>query len=374
MLNIGFDAKRAFLNGTGLGNYSRSVLSFLPRLFPDNNYFLYTPKLGPDIYREILAAQNNIRIVTPSLPLFRSAWRSRFIVPRLLQDKLELFHGLSHEIPIGIHATGIKTVVTIHDLIFLRYPQYYKRIDRNIYEAKIKYACRNADKIVAISEQTKKDILTFTGVPEGKIEVIYQSCDGVFAEPVPADKVSEVRAKYLLPDRYLLYVGTVEKRKNLMVLAKALRSAPKDVQLVVVGKLTEYASAIKAFLENAQLTSRVKFLEQVPFSDLPVIYKLAEIFLYPSEFEGFGIPVLEALNAGIPVIAATGSCLEEAGGPDSIYLPPHDDSAWTDAITGLWNSPAERKKMAERGKHYAAGFSEDKQATQLFALYQRLIG
>src|SRR5690606_15730212 len=199
-LKIGFDAKRAFLNTTGLGNYSRSLIMALSQFFPDNAYFLYTPKTKFPRLTGHFQAQKNIQIRQPAaVPLFRSMWRTKCITGGLKTDELDIYHGLSHELPLGIQKTGIKSVVTIHDLILFGYPEYYKLADRKIYEAKFRYACKHADAIIAVSEQTKRDLQTFLQVPGEKIEVIYQSCNPAFSEPWEEEALYEIQSRYQLP-------------------------------------------------------------------------------------------------------------------------------------------------------------------------------
>lgn len=372
MLRIGFDAKRAFLNTTGLGNYSRSVITTLSSAYPETELYLYTPKVAHTARTQNLFGQQNIHIRSPHLPFFRSLWRSRLVVPQLKKDQLDIYHGLSHEIPIGIQNTGIRSLVTIHDLIFLRYPQYYKTADRKIYEIKFRYACEHADKIIAVSEQTKRDIIHFLGISADKIEVIYQSCNPAFSLPVSPDHMQAVKARYHLPEQYLLNVGTVEDRKNLMLIARALRYIPDNISLVVIGKHTAYAQKVKDFLQRNGLAHRVHFLENVAYTDLPAIYRQTALFIYPSEFEGFGIPVLEALYSGVPVIAATGSCLEEAGGPESRYVAPDDAEDLADTIKELLHDAAQRSAMREAGLAYASRFTEARQAAALMEQYRLL--
>ena len=373
MMKIGFDAKRAFLNHTGLGNYSRSVITSLSHYFPGNAYFLYTPKAIQNARTEQLYQGERLHIRQPSFPLFKSLWRSRLVVPQLKRDHLDIYHGLSHELPVGLHKTGIRSVVTIHDLIFLRYPQYYKLADRKIYEAKFRYACNNADRIVAISKQTQKDICTYFQTPEEKIEVIYQSCDPLFTQQQTTLQLQQLKEKYKLPDQYLLNVGTIEERKNLMLIVQAMTMLPTSVHLVVVGKGTAYLEKVKTYIAQHGLADRVIFLENIPFTELPAIYQLAGLFIYPSEFEGFGIPVLEALYSGVPVIAATGSCLEEAGGPDSMYVHPKDQEGLARAITNVFSDEDLRTRMITTGKKYAAQFTERRQAEQLETVYRKLL-
>lgn len=372
MLRIGFDAKRAFLNNTGLGNYSRSVIESVSLYFPENKYFLYTPGVKENNRTKGLLYKENISIRIPEIPILKSWWRSKFVVKQLLKDRINIYHGLSHELPIGIQNTGIKTVVTIHDLIFLRYPQYYKAADRKIYEMKFSNACKHADRIIAISEQTKRDIIHFFGTDASKIEVIYQSCHPSFAEKCNAELLAAVTAKYSLPENFILNVGTIEERKNALLIVKALKHLSAEIKLVLIGKETKYATRLKSFLNQEQLEDRVIFLKDIDFKDLPAIYQLAKVFVYPSEFEGFGIPILEALYSGCPVIAATGSCLEEAGGPGSIYISPKDEIALSKVIDSILKDEALRTEMITAGKKYASGFTEEVHANAIIKIYENL--
>ena len=320
-----------------------------------------------------MLGRTGVIVRTPAIPILKSLWRSRFVVNRLIKDKIDLYHGLSHEIPVAIQNTSIKTVVTIHDLIFLRYPQYYKPADRKIYEMKFRNACKNAHKIIAISEQTKRDIIHYFGTDEAKIEVVYQSCDPSFAQKCTADHLTGIKEKYHLPEKFLLNVGTIEDRKNLMLIAKALSEIPEGIELVVIGKETPYAGKVKKYLSEHQLENRVIFLKDIPFHDLPAIYQLAKIFIYPSEFEGFGIPVLEALNADVPVVAATGSCLEEAGGPSSLYVAPTDHKALAKAVNNILQDSRLGEDMIAAGKLYAEQFKENAHAENLMRIYKNLL-
>ncbi|RZJ64730.1 MAG: glycosyltransferase family 1 protein, partial [Flavobacterium sp.] len=190
-MRLGFDGKRAANNLTGLGNYSRSLIEHLAKGFPQNQYFIYTPKAKEPILKFSLFNLQNIFLKLPKKSKF--LWRSFGVKYQLLKDKIDLFHGLSYEIPFGLKKTGIKSVVTIHDLIFLRKPEYYQPIDRLIYNYKSKYACKNADQIIAISEKTKQDIIELYNISPAKIEVIYQSCDDSFKVAATAAQKEEVK-------------------------------------------------------------------------------------------------------------------------------------------------------------------------------------
>lgn len=376
-MRIGFDGKRAVQNFTGLGNYSRYIVDILCQFGPENEYVLYAPKKRENKRLDKLTKQyQQLQLSYPTTSSWKKLsplWRVWGVTRQLEKEKIDIFHGLSNELPLNIHQSEVKSIVTIHDLIFLRYPQYYHSIDRKIYTYKFRKACENADKIIAISECTKRDIIEFFRIPADKIEVVYQGCDPSFIHPVAEEKKREVRAKYQLPDHYILNVGSIEERKNALSAVQALMMLPEQIHLVIVGRHTKYTDKVEHFIKENKLEERVHIISNVPFDDLPAFYQLAEIFVYPSRFEGFGIPIIEALYSGIPVVAATGSCLEEAGGPDSIYVHPDDIKGMTDAFKQIYTDPERKKNMIEKGHSFAKRFSEEKQAEEILNIYKKLM-
>lgn len=368
-MKIGYDAKRAFHNKTGLGNYSRSLIDSMLKHYPNNKYTLYNPKPS----RLYLPNNASLSIVQPKNIFnksFSSLWRSFSINNSILA--LDIFHGLSHELPFGKKGAKTKWVLTVHDLIFLRYPNYFKAIDRAIYSFKLKYACQKADVIIAISEQTKRDLLHFLEIAEDKIKVIYQTCNPIFKKQISADIRADVSRKYGLPQDFLLQVGTIEERKNLLLSIKALPFIPLSYKLVVVGKKTKYFDEVCAEIDRLQLRERVLILDTMMFNDLPAVYQQSKIFLYPSRYEGFGIPIIEALNCGVPVIAATGSCLEEAGGPGSFYTNPDNPLELAGKINLLLKDDI-RMQVIEKGFNYVKRFDEESVANELMMVYQEVI-
>ena len=372
-MRIGYEAKRAFKNFTGLGNYARATIHIIAQQFPSHQVFLYTPDIVKNNRTQFLFNISNIFIKTAPIKLLKTYWRSKGVIYDLVRDKIDLYHGLSHEIPSGLKKKGIKSVVTIHDLIFLRFPNYFKSIDRKIYDYKFRRACENADTIIAISEQTKRDIIQFFGIIEDKITVVYQGCDPVFYQEVSHTKLDEVKTKFNLPAEFLLCVGTIENRKNQILILKTLPNLPQNIHLVLVGKTTEYCEILKNFIDLHQIQTRVHFLNDVSFDDLPAIYHSAKIFICPSKFEGFGIPILEALNCGIPVIAVKGSCLEEAGGPDSLYIDQDNAPQLLETINRIFDNEDLASKMSLNGKRFALNFREEKIASKLMAVYQKTL-
>jgi glycosyltransferase involved in cell wall biosynthesis len=369
-MRIGFDAKRAFSNKTGLGNYSRFVLDSLLKYEGNNAWLAYTPK--------------NNRNLFPGFPLASIAypesfwdkklsayWRYAAITKQLKRDGIQVFHGLSNEIPQGLAKANIASVVTIHDLIFEKLPSHYKPVDRLIYRSKFKSACERAEAVVAISEQTKQDLIELYGVDQDKIKVIYQDCNPVFKEPTEVSKKAEIRKLYGLEGPYILSVGTLEERKNQLRLTEAFAQLKnKDFKLVLVGKPTAYVKKILDFITKNHLQDRVILLHHVPTEHLPALYQQAAVFAYISIYEGFGIPVLEALHSGTPVIAAKGSCLEEAGGPGGLYSDPNNTDDISNQLQILLDDSGLRQSLVDAGKVHAKKFSGRIISSQLMELYK----
>ena len=370
-LKIGYDGKRAANNLTGLGNYSRSLIEQLAHQFPAHQYFVYAPKVKSAKQIDAFFGHENIELKLPKTGPF--LWRTLNILKDLSQDGIQIFHGLSHEIPLAIQHTRIKSIVTIHDLIFLRFPQYYKFIDQKLYEWKSRSACKRADRIIAISEKTKADIIDLYSIDPNKITVIYQSCDDSFKTAFPKETLSRIKATYKLPEKYILNVGTIEERKNLKLAVQALKEVSEDYKLVVIGKQTSYFKTVEKEIERLGLKNRILFLKNIPFADLPGIYQMASVFVYPSFYEGFGIPIIEALYSGVPVVAATGSCLEEAGGPNSLYVSPKDANGLAEAINSILDTPQLQKEMKAKGLEFVQKFDSPVVTQQLMNCYLNML-
>jgi glycosyltransferase involved in cell wall biosynthesis len=382
-MNIGFDAKRAFHNGTGLGHYSRTLLKSLSEFHPEHQYYLFNPRASGPFQMK----GENIHEILPSgllNTLFPSAWRSRWVSKDLKRLRINLFHGLSHEIPVGMHHTGIPSVVTIHDLIHERYPEQYNPIDVQIYRKKFRYACGHANKIIAISEQTKKDIIQYYKIPGEKITVCYQACDPSFGQTVPPAKKTEVLARYGLPKKYFLTVGSIIERKNLLNICKALYSIKDEMNLplVVIGDGGKYKRQVKAYIDEHGMGDRIIFLSENPAarhsqsfldsSDFPAIYQAALALVYPSTFEGFGIPVLEAQSSGLPVITSNLSGLTEAAGDAAVLVDPASVQEIAGAMIQVITRPELVSSLSEKGKVHARSFSRESCAEKVMQVYQEL--
>lgn len=374
MANIGFDAKRAFRNFSGLGNYSRSLIHGISRLYPYHRYFLYTPQYKGAGQWLHFSKGENISIVKPQgiyklLP--SPVWRSSGIRSDLKKDGIELFHGLSGELPAT--PSHIRKVVTMHDVIFLRYPEFYKSTDRYLYEKKFRQACRTADKIIAISRQTADDLISFLGADPSRIEIIYQGCDNLFHIPPTPEQLLQVKEKYRLPDKFILNVGTIETRKNLANVVKALAEVPEEVQLIALGRATPYVEEVKATIAALGLGHRVRLIHNATFADFPSLYKQAVAITYVSVFEGFGIPVLEGITVGTPVITSNISSMPEAGGDAALYVNPENPHEIAANVNMLLSSPTIVGQILEKGKIHAAKFREENVIEHVYDIYHSLL-
>ncbi|MEL6635506.1 MAG: glycosyltransferase family 1 protein [Bacteroidota bacterium] len=374
MLRLGYDAKRLFHNFTGLGNYSRSLLHDLQRYFPEHEYHLYCPRPSQDPRTTSFQRQPPWR-VHHSGRQPAAYWRSYGVKRDLREAGIQLFHGLSHEIPRGLRRHGIRSVVTIHDLIFKQHPELFPYVDRQIYEWKFGHACRQADRVVAISESTKADIIRWYGTPADQITVVYQTCHDRFQAPIPDAQIAAVRQRYSLPKRYLLSVGALIERKNLLGLLEAWEQLPADLRLpvVVVGEGAAYRRRIEAQLAAAGRSREVIFLGRAAAADLPALYHEAELLVYPSLYEGFGIPLIEALFCGTPVLTSSRSSLPEAAGPGAHYVDPRDTESMRAGLEKVLQDSSYRTELRRAGGAYVQRFRGRQIAEEMMAVYQEVM-
>jgi glycosyltransferase involved in cell wall biosynthesis len=365
-MNIGLDAKRIFFNHSGLGNYGRRFYHGLEKNSAEENFFLYSPRLVLDdnpYLKEV--NQSNSLIISPDKPWHKmlggSPWRSGLINSRLRKDHIGIYYGLSNEIPFGIGHSDIVKVVIIHDLIFLRYPQLYPAFDAFFYKQKTRYACKNAEYIIAASEQTKRDVMDFYHVPENKITVIFPCTDPMFY----SEDAVDVRQVFNAKRRYIISIGAITPRKNLLKTVQAynLVKDKHDLDLVVIGTAVglgrDYLKTILNYLEKNQLADRVHFLGNVPYKYVPALCRNAQLMVYPSQFEGFGMPIVEGLFSNIPVITSLGGCFPEAGGDAAIYVNPDDFKEIANWIDKLMDSKKLRNELSAKGLLYAERFKQE---------------
>jgi glycosyltransferase involved in cell wall biosynthesis len=373
-MHIGFEAKRFFTNFTGLGNYARFVVDALSEFYPHDHYTLYSPRTRSHPEIDPIVHRSHVQVVAPTggYRLLKGMWRSWGVSRHSTISSLDVYHGLSQELPAGLPAR-VKKIVTVHDLIYIRYPQFYKPVDVAIYKAKANAACAKADRVVAISQQTAQDIIDFLHVDPNKIDVVYQGCHPIFKQTVNAAQQAAVREKYGLPERYMLNVGTIEPRKNVNLLVQALALLPPAhrLPLVIVGRETKYKEEIVRTAAEKGVLDQLFFLHGASFQDFPALYQGATVFVYPSLFEGFGIPLVEAIESGVPVVTSTGSCFREAAGSGALYVDPQQPESLAAALEPVLRDAALRAQLVTQGRAYIEQFQPSVIAANLQQVYQR---
>lgn len=373
---IGFDARSANSENSEIGCYGRFIIKALAEACPENAYFrMYTPKHQPQREYDALDSLPNVESMEPDGAIWRKLsllWQMFRMSKDAKRGDVELYHGLEGRLPYGLRRRGIRSVVSVHNLISLRFTKYYNIFERVIEYIRLSSACHRADRIIAASEATRRDIAHLLGVSHEKIDVVYEGCNPLYSREISDEDVAAVRKKYDLPERYILNIGDMVERKNFGLIVEAMAELPDDINLVVVGEQTSYTKRVKRRLKILGFENRVHFRRNVATQDRAALYKGADIFINPSRFEGFSVEILEALSVGVPVIATRGSSLEEAGGKHSIYVSDRDCGELVDAIERLSSDEQLREKMIEEGKHHVTHFRSEVAAYNIMKCYRRI--
>lgn len=383
MIRLGFDAKRALHNRTGLGNYARTFLQNLAHFYPENEYHLFSPALKSHANRQHF---DNPCLRTPfhfhPIPSPLASWRRSFQMRGpLLSNRIQVYHGLSNEIPLdfdGLHGR-VRSVLTVHDLIFLDLPSTYSWIDRRVYRFKTKRSLALADRVVAISEATRRQLLQHFPEHEHKIQVVLQPCSPEYYTDTP-----ESFPHPLAHQSYWLWVGTVEPRKNLEGVLHALHLTPADqrLPLVVIGN-TNHSYAQQCVQLAASLGLKIhwnphRHPDPGKLSDkkgnLIAWYHHAQGLLYPSHLEGFGLPVAEALLSRCPVITTRHSSMAEICGPYGLLVDATQPEELQAAMASLRNDLAKAETLRQEGQRRAQSLLDPRRLTeQWMNLYRELI-
>lgn len=374
-MRIGFDAKRIFNNQTGLGNYGRTLVDNLLAYYPEEDYLLFTPQLSESGTKYA----HQFKTITPTSS-FKHVWRSYSIKKDLEREQVELYHGLSSEIPFLLK--NIKTVVTVCDLIFKTLPHTYSKIDKWLYEEKTRYACKYAHKIITISEYSKQDIIKYYQIEPEKIKVVYPPCLPIFYEDnaleISTFKEAIKPSINQLPSEYILYVGSIIERKNLLTIVKAIRQMPdkQRLPLVIVGKGKKYKKIVENYIKSHNLAHLIYWIADLTaVEELKRLYQQAQLMIFPSLYEGFGLPVVEAMLCGTPVITSNVTALPEAGGQYAKLVTPYEVEELRIAIQEVLEDTTLNRQMRVAGKKDALKrFNPEKLTRELMEVYQSIVG
>ncbi|MFT4522654.1 MAG: glycosyltransferase involved in cell wall biosynthesis [Bacteroidia bacterium] len=364
-MRIGFDAKRYFKNETGLGNYSRTLVDGLAEASSDNDFVLFTADKKAEKKK---LPHNNQYLSTPKRK--RWLWRQLGMSDAINREKIDVYHGLSAELP--MFAPKAKKVVTIHDIIFLKYPKYYKFIDRVIYTFKTKQALLGADAVVFMSKKTQNDVYDIFKIKPKKSLVIYQDCHQRFYKKVDSAKLEAFKIQVALPTKFIVCVSAFDGRKNQQTLVEAFAKIDnKDLHLVLVGKDGGELENIRNQISEQSLSKRVHIYSDVSSKDLPFYYHLSVCSIFPSFYEGFGIPAAESLAMGKVVLTAKDSSMAEIVGSAGAYFDPNSAHEIAECININTTEPRLAQLKAAIPKQLDV-FSSLKMVADHMALYKEL--
>jgi glycosyltransferase involved in cell wall biosynthesis len=368
-MRIAFDGTTLTPGRTGVGYYTEHLLQHLARAVEGTNHELIVVS-----NQQIDTAQplpRHVRVYDRRRFPLRIAWM-QMLAGRVLEDvRADVAHFTNGMVPLG---TSAARVVTIHDVSLKLYPECHPLRRRVINRPLVAVAARVADAVVAVSHSARQDLLQFHRIPEDRVAVVREAAGPGFMPITDARHRARIRMRYGLPERFLLYVGAIEPRKNLPRLMEAFARARQQGiahELVCVGPYGWSSRDLYQRIDELGLRRLVHFTGYVPVEDLPVIYNLAEFFAFPSIYEGFGLPVVEAMACGTPVITANSSSLGEIAEGVAETVDPHDVEALTTAIVVLARDGARREDLSRRGLARAQEFSWARTATEMLAVYER---
>jgi glycosyltransferase involved in cell wall biosynthesis len=365
-LRIAIDARK--LRDYGIGTYVRNLLRHLSRIDHETDYVLLCRPSDRGIAAEL---GENFRPVVEASPAY--SVREQLLVPMdLRREGVDLFHAPHYVLP---PLTPCRSVVTIHDCIHLRFPQYLpNKLGYAYARASLWVATHRSNRIMTVSEASKRDILRYFRVPESKIDVIYNAIDERFGEMPDEEEILRVRERYQLNDPFVLYAGNIKPHKNLERLIEAFhtlrRGELQHVKLLIIGdQISKYATLRRA-VHRYKLHKHVRFFGFVPDRTLAVLYRLAGVFVFPSLYEGFGLPPLEAMASGTPVITSNVSSLPEVVGDAALLVDPYEPEAIADAMRRVLTDQQLRDDLVRKGLVRASGFSWDRSVRRVREIYE----
>lgn len=369
---VGFDARK--LKDYGIGSYIRNLLEGIARR-PEAGAYRFRVYVRTEDRDAVPPLPANFELVEENSPGYSISELTRFSW-RLLRDRLDLFHATHYVVPPLARA---RAVVTIHDIIHVLYPQFLPNRAALLYaRVMIRRALRRADRIITVSYNSKRDLVDYFRVAPARIDVVYNGVADRYHANVPREERDRVAAKYGLPRPYLLFLGGEKPHKNVRNVIRAFGEARRERALphalVLAGPMPKNRSRVEAMIAAHDLDSRVIRTGIVPEEDLPGLFAGADAFLYPTLYEGFGLPVVEAMACGVPVLTSSTSALQEIAGGYAYLVDPMDVEAIARGIVDLATDPGRRAEFADLGRRRALDFSWDKAAEQTLKVYAETLG
>jgi glycosyltransferase involved in cell wall biosynthesis len=372
-VRIGIDATALPLQRTGVANYVFGLLRGLAGVDSDHAYVVFAKPLH---IAQFGIDRPKFQFVPIDLPArgLRLAWEQVGLPREVVARRLDLLHSPHYTMPLRHPA---RRVVTFCDMTFLLHPELHQPLKRMYFPAMMRWSARHADRLITISERTRDDLVRMWGIDPGRVTAVPLAA-GAEYRPVGSEAISAACARYgLRPGGYVLYVGVLEPRKNVDRLVEAFAQAAgrlPGIDLVIAGKRGWMYDRIFAQVEALGLTQRVRFTGYVPQEDLPALYGGARLFSYPSRYEGFGLPVLEAMQCGLPVVTTNVSSMPEVAGDAALLVDPDDVSGLAQAMVRLVEHPALAQELAQRGRERAGRFSWERCARETLGVYEQVAG
>ena len=383
-MRIAFDATSLGREQCGIGCYTIELLSEMYKLSPNDEFLLTDALLGRFATSERvrfplehLTLLKFLKTPFPLMTLFRALlYTGRLATGMTGLAHCDIFFGTNFR---GVFAEGMRTVLTIHDMVHEYLPETVQQVNMDYYRSGFPEAVARADLLIAVSDATRNDIIKFLNVSDEKIKVIYNGVDDRFRPVTDPESLARVRQRYRLPERFVLMVGSIQPRKNIDGVLAALKLlAERDVhfpwKLVLAGSEGWKNEGLAEQIRRLGLTDRVHFAGFVTGDDLPVLYSLADLFVYPSLYEGFGLPVVEAMACGVPVVTSNTSCLPEIAGDAALLVDPHDEKDIAEGMLRLLEDRELRTRCIERGETRARMFSWREAASQTLQAFRELTG
>jgi glycosyltransferase involved in cell wall biosynthesis len=359
-MKIGIDARLLERRMTGIGRYLENIVRHIPECDAENEYVLFS-------YRPLAGfPKGNMKNVATTdaaaegaLQKIRSVLWLHTVLPRFIKkEKIDVFFSPNMLLP--LFGAGKKNIITIHDTFHLIDPKFHSPIYRAYISFFLSQTFKETDHILTVSEASKRDIVRLLHVPEEKITVTYEAAEERFMpREIPEEERTRLRAKYGLPGEFMLYVGVIEERKNIAGLIKIADGlkGKTDLPIVLVGRLGYRG---EDYIDEIKKRDNMNYVGFVDYEDLPFLYDLATLFIFPSRYEGFGLPPLEAMQSGVPVVASNASSLPEVVGDAGILLSPDDYEGFISTILELLSNSGKRAELREKGLAQAKNFSFEK--------------
>lgn len=371
-MRIGIDARIYGPDFTGIGRYVHELISNLLEIDDENEYVLF---MNSPEYEDFTPPNKRVTKVLANARHYSFSEQFTFWL-MLRKQKIDLMHFTHFNAPILYTRPSI---VTIHDLTLHFYPgkkmtSLYRRL---AYQLVIKSVTRHASRVIAVSENTKKDLIELTKVPSRKIEVIYEGVNPEFKEVTKRSVLSDIKKKYGIVKPFILYTGVWRSHKNLVNLIKAFsylkRDENFDGQLVITGKEDPLYVEVKSTIQNLGLEGDIVFTDMVPEVDLPALYSAATVYVFPSLYEGFGLPPLEAMACGTPVAASKAACIPEiCGEGNAIFFDPYDPTDISDSVMKIWVNESLQQELISKGRERVKDFSLRKMAKEVLKMYHEV--